>query len=199
MSNLFDPKDINTQIEESARLKSQAEPSIYTEPAHLAEKPNKLAKCIIEHLACGDMHINFVTSGDLSLHTLIEKIVLAHPDPSELWISTWAVKESAARKLIHLKSAGKINCINAVFDYRIRSVDAKTYFLLHPYLNKCALTKNHAKVVVINFGRYVFTIVTSANLSNNPRVEAGFVSASQTTAQFHMDWMSRVLSGQKVV
>lgn len=198
-TNLFSPADIKTQIEECASLESQAQPSITQSPARLAQKPNKLAQHITACLSAGHKHIDFVSAGDLSLHNLIQGLCFYFDKPAELWLSTWAVKEAAARTIVQLIDSKHITAVRAVFDYRIQSVDAKTYHLLKRHLTQSALTKNHAKVIVLDFITDQITIVTSANLSNNPRIEAGFVSANQLTSDFHMGWMKKVLSGQRVV
>jgi hypothetical protein len=142
-------------------------------------------------------HIDFCTAGELSIHQFIQ-YALTVTGPADVYISSWAIKEDPARVLLFLKETGKIKKLFGVFDYRINTTDAKHFHFIKKAFTQYTLTKCHAKVVVIIGQNLSLTIVSSANLSNNPRIERGFISTCEPTINFDKQWMDKVLSGQTI-
>jgi hypothetical protein len=193
------PKDINTLIQEAGEnLESAAAASSNLNTQNIKTKGKNLIKNIDDCLAAGATHINFVSAGSLSLHQLIEHLINKHSGKADLYLSTWAIKEAASRSLHRLCEQKKIDRLYGVFNYRIKTLDGKSFQLIEKKFTQYALTKNHAKVIVIDFIIAQYTIVCSANLSNNPRIEVGYISTDEVVAQFHKNWMQNVLSGKKV-
>ena len=141
--------------------------------------------------------IEFCTAGELSLHNLLQYL-LKITGPADVYISTWAMKEDPARVLLFLKETGKIKQLFGIFDYRVRSTDSKHFQLIEKAFTKFVLTKNHSKVVVITGQTLSISIISSANFSNNPRIEVGYIYINTPSVEFHKQWMDKVLSGQKV-
>lgn len=141
--------------------------------------------------------IKFCTAGELSLHHLLQYF-LKITGPADVYISTWALKEDPSRVLLFLKETGKIKDLYGVFDYRIRSTDGKHFQLIEKAFTKYVLTKNHSKVLLITGQNLSISIISSANFSNNPRIEVGYISVNTPSVEFHKQWMDKVLSGQKV-
>lgn len=197
--SLFKTEDINNRIEQAALLQSDAAETTVYNYAGVATKSRHLINKITAILAAGHRHIDFVSAGELSLHTLIEFILQTHAGSlCDVYLSTWAIKDAAARAIIRMKDSGQINNLYGVFDYRINSVDGKHFKPIAHLFTKYALTKNHAKVVIVDFEEVQYCILTSANLSNNPRIEAGYISTNGQTAKFHKGWMMDVLNGKKI-
>lgn len=142
-------------------------------------------------------HIDFCTAGELYIHHLLSYAV-SELGPCDVYISSWALKEDPARILLSLKESGRIRNLYGVFDYRIKTLDAKHFHLIEAAMTKYRLTKNHAKVVIVRGEKGSMCVVSSANLSNNPRIEAGFISTCTPTVMFHQSWMDAVLSGKNV-
>lgn len=143
-------------------------------------------------------HIDFMTAGNLSLHNIIEMLLQKYGRCQELWLSTWAIKEAAARSIRKVYDAGLVGRLYGIFDYRTESIDAKAFQLIRPVFSGYSLTKNHAKVVLLEWENRYITILSSANMSNNPRIETGVISLSKTTFYFHKGWMIDVQNGKKV-
>lgn len=195
---LFDPKDISSQNAKEQVLEGSV---VGNSPnsARISSKGSKLIHNLDNCLAAGHTLVHFISAGEISLHKLIEHLCSRHPgETAELWLSTWTIKEAAARTILQLKESNAIKDIKAVFDYRIKTTDSKTFHFLEKHFAQYALTKNHAKVIVLDFVSAQYTIVTSANLSNNPRIESGLISTDPLLAQFHITWMRDVLAGKKV-
>ena len=144
-----------------------------------------------------NMHVDFCTAGELSIFQLVQ-YALTVTGPADLYLSTWTIKEDPARSLIQLKEKGTIKNLYGIFDQRIKTLDAGHFHLIETGMTKFALTKNHAKVVVIEGKELSLCIVSSANFSNNPRIEAGFISTINSTVKFHKQWMKQVLAGKTI-
>lgn len=160
------------------------------------EKASAFLNCIKEELE-PNTHIDFVTAGELSLHQIIQYFSLKFGSVN-VYVSSWAIKEEPARVLLSLRQNGTIKQLFGVFDYRIKTLDAKHFQLIESAFTKYALTKNHSKVVIIESNELSMVVVSSANLSNNPRIECGFISTITKTVDFHKAWMTAVLNGKKV-
>jgi hypothetical protein len=164
------------------------------------KKINSKASKILEQvkvLLGINTHIDFVTSGELSIHQFIQYFASSVPN-CNVYISTWAIKEEPARVLLSLYLSGKIKKLYGVFDYRIKTLDAKHFHLIEKAFTQYVLTKNHSKVVIIESDNLNLVIVSSANLSNNPRIETGFISTVPDSVAFHKKWMNLVLNGKTV-
>lgn len=192
---LFNINEVNSSEIEIQTFDSLITDSC-TELLQLSCRAKDLCKNIFDELI-PNKHIDFCTAGELSIHHLLQ-YGLTITGPADVYISTWVIKEEPARALLFLKEAGKIKQLFGIFDYRIKTLDAKHFHLIEKAMTKYELTKNHAKVVVIIGQTLSISIVSSANLSNNPRIEAGFISTCLPTVEFHKQWMEKVLSGQKV-
>ncbi|MCK6649177.1 MAG: hypothetical protein L6Q66_05950 [Bacteroidia bacterium] len=159
-------------------------------------KASDLIKNVIGETSPGSF-IEFCTAGEFSLHQLIQHL-LTETGPADIYLSTWTLKEEPARVLYALKKAGLIKTLNCVFDYRIRTLDAKHFDFVQKILDSYTLTKVHAKVVSIIGENRSLAVSCSANMSNNPRIEAGVISCNSVSAEFHKTWITDVINGKKI-
>ncbi len=152
---LFSPKDINTLVEDAAAdvLKSDLiEGNIEESYSWYHGTARNFTIELNKLIDKKTMHIDFMTAGNLSLHNIIELMINRFGKCNNLYISTWAIKEAAARSILAIHNKGLIAKMYGVFDYRIKSVDLKSFQLIEPYFNKYELTKNHAKVILMPYG-----------------------------------------------
>jgi hypothetical protein len=192
---LFDINTVNSEPTEALQFSSAVQ-NAPDELLQLSVRAKELLSNLFDELT-PNKHIDFCTAGELSIHQFIQ-YALTVTGPADVYISSWAIKEDPARVLLFLKETGKIKKLFGVFDYRIKTLDAKHFHLIEKSFNQYALTKCHAKVVVIESETLCLVIVSSANLSNNPRIECGFISTIDKTVQFHKAWMTEVLNGKTV-
>lgn len=191
---LFDINDIGKSQEDKftfSHALNDSKPDII----NVACKAKDLAMLVIDDLK-PNVHIDFHTAGELSIHQLIRAFVNLYP--STVFISSWALKEEPARALLFLREQGKIKELYGVFDYRIKTLDAQHFHLIEKAMSTYRLTKNHAKVVVMINETLSCCIVSSANLSNNPRNEAGFISTCEPTINFHKTCLQNLLDGKSI-
>lgn len=193
---LFNIDTIGNRVKDTSLKFSSNEKLPADELIQLSVRAKELLSNLFDELK-PNRHIDFCTAGELSIHQFLQ-YALTVTGPADVYISSWAIKEEPARVLLFLKETGKIKQLFGVFDYRIKTLDAKHFHLIEKAMSQYALTKNHAKVVVISGQNLSICIVSSANLSNNPRIEAGFISTCKPTIEFHKKWMDDVLSGKTV-
>lgn len=95
------------------------------------------------------------------------------------------------RVLFQLIKEGRIKELNCLFDYRIEKRKAEAFQLAKVNSSKIKLTKVHAKVAILLADQWAVSIIGSANLTKNPRIEAGIISTCQEVAEFHANWIKR--------
>jgi hypothetical protein len=133
--------------------------------------------------------VHFYTTGAWSMHELVA-YCLRQTGPSRVTLSTWTITETPARCLMALKDDGLITSLSCVIDQRVRVQSPKAHQLLEAISDYLAEARCHAKTVVIDGGRFPITIVASANMTKNPRYEAGSVFTTPEAADFHLNWMN---------
>lgn len=194
---LFKISDLNRSADTTELYSSVDAGSVYPSQNYSGKSGAFLNE--LQHLLTMEtQHIDFMTSGTLSLHQVIEVVLKKFGPCLEMYVSTYAIKEAAARSLFGLKKAGLINSLHGIFDYRMKTVDSRGFQMVCMLFHRYELTKNHSKVILIEYRNRYVTILCSANMSNNPRIETGFISLSQKTFLFHKAWMLEVFEGKKV-
>ncbi|WBL42378.1 hypothetical protein PBT90_16705 [Algoriphagus halophytocola] len=135
-----------------------------------------------------DQNYHYTTAGAWSLHDMIalasEKI-----GPAKLYLSTWTITEEPMRVLFQLIQKGLIEELHCLFDYRIEKQKAEAFQLAKVNASRVKLVKIHAKVAILINQDWAITILGSANLTKNPRIEAGVLSSCREVARFHRDWI----------
>lgn len=185
--------DISTNKHELLESSSAVVVSVGTK--RIACKASQLSEQL--NALSSDCDIEFCTAGEFSFHHLIEAL-LEITGPADLYLSTWTIKEDPARVLASLKQKGVIKSLYCVFDHRVRTLDAKHFHFVEKVATSISLTQCHAKAAVLLGEKMNVVITTSANMSNNPRIEIGRISALSGSVLFHLDWMSKIMNGKKV-
>lgn len=198
MDPLFDMIDIDQEIERSAEnLKASAVKQ--ERPSGLVQircRASELLNELFEEIKSGNF-IEYCTAGEFSTHQLL-RYLLKQSGPADVYISTWTMKEDPARLLHSLKQSGAIRNLYFVFDYRIRTLDAKHFDFISKIATGYVLTKCHAKVMAIDGDKMKLAVVSSANMSNNPRIEAGYINCNAKSMEFHKGWIMDSINGRKV-
>lgn len=191
-NSLFSSDDL---VEEKKEPKSRS----------LKTKSKKIDKKIgLENSICSDVIgklekdsiIQFVTKGEWSTHDLIFHI-LNQIGSAELTIATWSVTSPVVSQIANMIDKGMITKLDGLFDWRmkVRCPEAEQFMKFN-----CAnirLVNCHAKVTVIKNDNWSITIVGSANLTNNPRIESGVIFTDKETADFNLEWMRGELKDGK--
>lgn len=140
-----------------------------------------------------DSITHFFTCGHWSSHELLYHILLM-TGPAEVLISVWSISETAARLLLEMLDKGLITKLSAVLDYRSKNRHPAAYHLAKHSFSQVNTMVCHAKLTVITNSNWNVTINGSANYTNNPRPEAGYIDTSNSTAAFYSKYINQMLN-----
>lgn len=143
------------------------------------------------------INLHVVSVKDWSAADLIA-YVAAHTGPAELAFSSWGLSESAVSTLAQLKAAGLITRISAIMNHQSVTQRSDPLAQLGVIAERLTIHNCHAKAYVITNPDWAVSIVTSANMTKNPRIEAGVITEGRAVADFHLAWIEQALtySGQ---
>lgn len=161
----------------------------------ICKSPEKLGVLLNSISPGKDIH--YVSDGDWSTHDLVMELVKQFA-PVELFITTYAIREFPVRQLILAQERKEIVDINMLIDYRAKARTPEVFQLASMNMNRIHLTNIHAKVTVIKSEKACITIMGSANWTSNPRIECGVVSMDKALADFHIDWIKKVMNDAEI-
>lgn len=153
----------------------------------------------LEHIrkTIGDLskgcNVHIVSVKDWSAADLIAYIA-AHTGPADLAFSSWGLSESAVSILAQLKAAGLLRRIRAIMNHQSVTQRSDPLAQLQVVADELTIHNCHAKVYVITNESWAFSVVTSANMTKNPRIEAGVVTEGREVADFHLAWIGQALT-----
>jgi len=139
-----------------------------------------------------DRFLHFVTAGKWSSHQLLSYLI-AQTGPVHLRMCTWSMTEDPCRALLQLRNKGQLLSAECVLSERISERTPTVYQLARNVFDKIKLAKLHAKVMVLYNDAWKVTIVGSANLTRNPKMEAGIIDTHAASAEFHLKWLQHEL------
>ncbi len=116
----------------------------------------------------------FWSEGHFSMHDML-LYLLDIAGASKVYLSTFSISEASIRAFALAMESGLITELHALFDYTIKSHKRQ---LLHFASNVCGsikLTPNHSKLILIENDNWKIVVVGSANMTPNPRKEAGVI------------------------
>jgi hypothetical protein len=134
--------------------------------------------------------------GNWSLIDVIE-YVINQIGNSHVHLSSWAIKNQAVVTLLKMREEGQIKSLHCLFDSRVPSTCKDAWQLVDANIESLKLTKVHAKVVAIKSDTHSVSVVSTANLTNNPRIERYVITESNTIYELDRHWISESISGGK--
>lgn len=161
----------------------------------ICKSPEKL-QILLNSIAPGKQ-IHYVSDGDWSMHDLV-MLLLKRYQPADLFITTYALREIPVRQLIMAAERKELVSVNMLIDYRAKSRTPEVFQLASMNINKIYLTNVHAKVTVLRAPGGSISIVGSANWTQNPRIECGVISTDISLANFHINWIEKVMSNAEI-
>lgn len=190
---LVNPDDIKTakQAEESHDLTVK---TFNQEPvsSQFAGKADQILKKYIGQIQ-KDHAIHFITSGRFSMNDLL-LYVLKQTGPADVWISTWSISELAIRQIVQKYTEGIIRSISFLIDPRVKNRNPKPLQMVIANFNDTVKLKAcHAKVTLIENESWTISIIGSANLTQNPRIERGIIFPFRDIFEFDKNWITNEL------
>ena len=161
----------------------------------ICRNPDKL-KALLDKIKISN-NVHFISDGDWSMHDLVMQLCSIYK-PVELYITTYAIREFPIRQLILAQERGEITSVKMLLDYRAKVRTPEVYHMASINVGSIFLTSIHAKVTVLKSLKGCVTIVASANWTQNPRIEAGVVSTNNEVADFHIEWIEKVMKNATI-
>lgn len=161
--------------------------------AQEAKAAKRFSKCsaVLGKIRKGQT-IHLVSAADWSAHDVIRQLIET-TGPVDLWFATWSISEGGLREILRLRDSGKIKSINAIIDWRVLVRNREAVQLARAQADNIATHPCHAKVYVLKNKDWAISVVGSANLTNNPRIEASVITENAEIADFHTGWMKEVI------
>lgn len=141
--------------------------------------------------------MHYVSKGDWSIHNLVMELLKKY-QPADLFISTYALRETPVRQLVMSLERKEISSIKMLLDYRAKVRTPQVYELAQMNMNQIYLTSVHAKVCVLRSAAGSIAIVGSANWTTNPKIECGVVTMNDQVAEFHINWMQNIMNDAEI-
>jgi hypothetical protein len=131
-----------------------------------------------------------------STHDILEYI-LAQIGPADLTLCTWSVSIAAAEKLLQWKNAGTLRSVKMLVDWRVQVRTPGMMELAKKNSVDMRVSSCHAKAFILQNAEWSISMVGSANLTNNPRIECGHISTSEQVCNFHKAWILAEIENAK--
>ncbi len=139
-----------------------------------------------------DTTTHFVTLGRWSMHDLLF-YVLRQTGPADVDVATWSISEDAIRQIVNLHSEGLIKTIRFILDPRVKVRNPKPLQMLSANF-PFKLAACHAKVTLIRNPDHQISIVSSANMTGNPRIERGSIFPFSDVYKFDKNWIDETFA-----
>lgn len=147
---------------------------------HLNPKSQPLAEITLKP----NCIVPFFSDGNWNLYQLLSHC-LSFTGKASVKMSSFSLSENAIRSFINDKQSGRIDCISMLFDISIPKRKFDLMLFAHEVVSEIRLAPNHSKVVIIEGEHLNATIITSHNLTPNPRIEAGCIFTTHKHFNFY--------------
>lgn len=144
-----------------------------------------------------DCNLHYVSDGDFSLHDLVISLVKQYA-PVKVYFTTYALRELPTRQLVMCMKDQLITSLEVVLDYRAQVKSAEVNAFAKMNFTRLSLKPIHAKVCVIENDDISISIVGSSNWTVNPKVEAGVICCHPGIAEFHKDWIYKMINDEPI-
>lgn len=131
------------------------------------------------------------SEGDWSLHQLIRHLFQL-TGPASLSLSSWGLTEKPLKDLLDLVIEGVALKPKLLLDYRVKLQSKAAYQMLLASGLDIRTAQNHSKIVLILNKEWGITVITSSNLTRNPRTEFYAVLTSRSLTVDVKKWFDGV-------
>lgn len=137
-------------------------------------------------------HVHLPSFSRWSMVGLLEHL-LHLTGPAEVWLTSWTITEDPMRSIIRMMVEGRILSIAALFDDRAPNYNAKGAQLAKANIERLAFIPIHAKVMVLMNEQWAVSVVSTANITRNKRVERYVICTHREVAEMDRDWIEKFL------
>lgn len=186
---LFNPATVTDLT--GPQVRQAASTSLTGTPEGVICPPNSELVKVLPQLQVGQ-HYHLVSAGLWAMHELLFHL-LATTGPARVTLATWSMSETAVRQLVRGLDTGIITQLHALLDGRVRIRTPEVLAFLKCQAARVRITANHAKVTVLQNDTWQIAVVSSANMTNNPRYEATVIDCHPHAARLHQGWIDTEL------
>ena len=144
-------------------------------------KPNEILSKHLGKIENGKFY-QFYSLGRFSMHDVIV-FLLKQIGASHILVGTWSISQDSIEQLVRLKTKKEILSLGFVLDPRVKVTKAKPLQLIKanfPFV----FSPWHAKVTVMYNDNWNISIVSSQNMTKNPKIERGCIFTDKETFEF---------------
>lgn len=131
---------------------------------------------------------HFATAGRWSQYEVLN-FILAQSGPADVFLTTWKINDLSANNIFNLMKAGVILNLFTVLEKRIPITSPTAKDTIVTNATNHLIADNHSKVIVVINDEWKVSVNGSANMTINPRIEAGVLSTVESVAEFHKNWI----------
>ena len=134
------------------------------------------------------------SEGAFALHEMIAYLV-HRTGPCDMWLTSYGVSAGPLSKVFDMRRDGRLRSLRLFFDSRVprECPEAHQLCLSPPPDTIIRFGQNHSKLVVLKRGSMDIMMQTSANLTNNPRLEAYVISTVPQAASFTSRFINELM------
>lgn len=166
----------------------------------MALEEENAKKCFPSLPECGESY-HIVSNGGFGVFTFVPLITQYLPQShcDHIYISTWVLNRGNIIGLFDMFDAGQIGQISILSSRFVKRRDSAIFALLIEGIQdrnqRFKAFRNHAKVALMHHKDDYITLETSANFTDNPRVENFTITNDKKLWEFHRKWMEEMLNG----
>lgn len=136
--------------------------------------------------------LDYVSYGRWSMHDLLFYL-LEQTGPARVYFTTWAISTKAVNLLVEGLSSGMITELHSILDRRIEIRRSDCMAFLKHHANSVYLVDCHAKVILIENYQWRIVVKSSANFSENKRIESGMIIQQDDIFNFNKHWIKETI------
>lgn len=114
---------------------------------------------------------------------------LEQTGPAKVYFSTYAIKEFQARIVTRMRKENSITYLHALLDDRNAVHDQDAVQLLSKSCDVFGFNRTHSKLIAIRNDNWGISIVTSANMTNNTRLDVGVITCNAQVTDARIEWI----------
>jgi len=130
--------------------------------------------------------IPFASAAEFSMHELLE-FLLQKTGPATVRVSTFSISEIAIRSFFNLMEQGTIYRLECLFDLSVKRHKLGLLYFVNNIASSIAISKNHAKFILIENADWAIVVVGTANFQVNDKNEVGIISTEPGFYKFYSD------------
>lgn len=139
----------------------------------------------------------FVSNGSWSMYELL-KYILRQTGPADIDAFTWNLSMPAVAVLIDLRKQGMIKKFRMLCHSAMARYTAEAVSVMQNNCDRLVLFANHAKGFLLKNEKWTVSVISSANFSNNPQIEAGVISTDPEIYKMHKMWLNPLFENREL-